>query len=72
MKLTLLRATSDALVITLNGRAPHETETQLIKAAGEAGVKWILPNEWSPDSTHEGMFLDVFIFQSKAATRKAI
>lgn len=27
-----------ALVITLSGHAPKETETQLINAAGEAGV----------------------------------
>jgi hypothetical protein len=37
----------DALVTTLSGHAPKETEMQLINAAGEAGVAWILPNEWS-------------------------
>ena len=57
----------DALVITLSGRTPHETEPQLINAAGEAGVKWILPNEWSPDTTNEAMVKDVFMFQSKGA-----
>lgn len=35
----------DALVITLSGQTPKETEMQLINAAGEAGVTWILPNE---------------------------
>ncbi|KAK9234603.1 hypothetical protein V1525DRAFT_412531 [Lipomyces kononenkoae] len=62
----------DALVITLSGHTPKETEQQLINAAGEAGVAWILPNEWSPDSANEGLVKDVFIFQPKVATRKAI
>ena len=55
----------DALVITLSGHTPKETESQLIDAAGEAGVPWILPNEWSPDTTNEALVKDVFIFQSK-------
>ena len=55
----------DALVITLSGHTPKETEMQLINAAGEAGVAWILPNEWSPDTANEALIKDVFIFQSK-------
>lgn len=55
----------DALVITLSAQIPKETEMQLINAAGEAGVGWILPNEWSPDTANEAMVKDVFPFQSK-------
>jgi hypothetical protein len=55
----------DALVITLSGHAPKETELQLIAAAGEAGVAWILPNEWSPDTANEALVRDVFVFQPK-------
>ena len=55
----------DALVITLSGHTPKETETQLINAAGEAGVPWILPNEWSPDTANEAMVKDVVMFQPK-------
>lgn len=55
----------DALVITLSSHTPKETENQLINAAGEAGVAWILPNEWSPDTANEAMVKDVFVFQSK-------
>lgn len=55
----------DALVITLSGQTPSEIETKLIHAAGEAGVKWIMPNEWSPDTTHEELVKDVFVFASK-------
>lgn len=61
----------DGLIITLSGRSSiEETEAKLIHAAAEAGVKWILPNEWSPDPTHEGFLNDLgFLFQPKANTR---
>ncbi|KAI9714182.1 MAG: hypothetical protein M1828_001197 [Chrysothrix sp. TS-e1954] len=62
----------DALVITLSGFTPKETGDQLIHAAGEAGVPWILPNEWSPDTANEQLVKDVSMFQPKVATRKAI
>lgn len=62
----------DALVITLSNSVPKETEMQLINAAGEAGVAWILPNEWSPDTANEAMVKDVFLLQPKVDTRKAI
>lgn len=56
----------DALVITLSGYTPKGTEEQIINAAGEAGVAWILPNEWSPDTANEEMVKDVFVFQPKS------
>ena len=55
----------DALVVTLSGYTPQETELRLITAAGEAGVAWILPNEWSPDTANEALVRDVFVFQPK-------
>ena len=55
----------DALVVTLSGHVSKEAETLLINAAGEAGVGWILPNEWSPDTANEALVKDVFIFQPK-------
>lgn len=36
----------DALVITLSVFAPKDTEDKLIKAAADANVPWVLPNEW--------------------------
>lgn len=36
----------DVLIITLHVMAPPESQTRLIDAAVEAGVKWIIPNEW--------------------------
>lgn len=55
----------DALVITLGGFAPKEVQDSLIDAAGEAGVPWIFPNEWSPDTAHEGLVKDVAMFAPK-------
>jgi uncharacterized protein YbjT (DUF2867 family) len=56
----------DALVIISSNRTPEETNMQLIKAAGEAGVAWILPNEWAPDTANEALVEDVFVFQPKS------
>jgi hypothetical protein len=55
----------DALIITLSAFTPEETARQLINAAGEAGVAWILPNEWSPDTANEGLIKDLFMFPPK-------
>lgn len=54
----------DAFIITVPGQAPKGTELALVKAAAEAGVKWIL-NEWSPDTMNEDLVRDVPIFQAK-------
>jgi hypothetical protein len=42
-----------------------DTQSKLIKAAGYAGVPWILPNEWSPDTANEDLNKDVAVFHSK-------
>lgn len=52
----------DALVITMGGHTPKEIHLALFNAAGEAGVSWIMPNEWSPDTANEGLIKDLFIF----------
>ncbi|KAK3112362.1 hypothetical protein LTR53_011450 [Teratosphaeriaceae sp. CCFEE 6253] len=62
----------DALVITLGTEAPPDTQSKLIHAAGEAGVPWILPNEWAPDTTNEGIVKDSFIFAKLAAAHGEI
>lgn len=55
----------DVLIITLSGYAPQGTEMRLVQAADEAGVRWILPNEWSPDTANQALVDDVFIFKPK-------
>ena len=42
----------DALVISLAADSPPEYQTKLIAAAAEAGVAWILPNEYGSDTAH--------------------
>lgn len=42
----------DVLIITMAVMAPPDTQNKLIEAAAEAGVQWILPNEWGSDTTH--------------------
>jgi hypothetical protein len=37
---------SDVLIITMAVTAPRDTQIKLIDAAVEAGVPWIMPNEW--------------------------
>jgi hypothetical protein len=55
----------DVLVITLPAFATPDTESKLVKAAGDAGIQWILPNEWCPDTANEGLIRDIAVFQSK-------
>ncbi|KXT15228.1 hypothetical protein AC579_1378 [Pseudocercospora musae] len=62
----------DALVITLSTVADHSQQGELIKAAAKAGVSWIMPNDWAPDTHHEGLVKDVFAFQDMVKTRKMI
>ncbi|PPJ49916.1 hypothetical protein CBER1_04694 [Cercospora berteroae] len=63
----------DALVITMNVFADQGNQLKaLFEAAGHAAVRWILPNEWSPDTADEGLVRDVAIFQKNVAARKLI
>ena len=54
----------EALVITLSAHA-REIQESLIRAAEDAKVQWVLPNEWSPDTEHEGLLKDVPMFTPK-------
>lgn len=36
----------DALIITMATTAPKDTQQKLVAAAKDAGVQWIVPNEW--------------------------
>jgi hypothetical protein len=55
----------DVLVITLPQLVTPDTQSKLIRAAGDARVPWILPNEWSPDTANEDLNRDVAVFRSK-------
>ncbi|KAF2858092.1 NAD(P)-binding protein [Piedraia hortae CBS 480.64] len=62
----------DALVITLGTFVPPETDKNIIEAAVKAKVRFILPNEWAPDTANEGLRKDVGAFAGKEPIRKKI
>jgi hypothetical protein len=62
----------DALVITLSGAVPKGTEEKLITAAGDAGVRWILPSDFAPDTSNHVLTEGVPVFEARVAIRKAI
>lgn len=62
----------DALIITMGVMAPKDSQPKLIQAAADASVPWVLPNAWSPDSTHDGLRKDVGIFEGQEAMKDLI
>ena len=62
----------DALIITLSGGAPKGTEEQLIRAAGEASVPWILPSDFTPDTANKVLTKGVPVFEARVAIHKVI
>ena len=62
----------EVLIITMAVMAPKETQPKLIDAAVEAGVKWIMPNEWGVDHTKEEMSKDTMMLDRFVAVRKYI
>lgn len=62
----------DCLVITLAVAAPPDTSTKLIDAASEAGVRWVLPNEWGEEYLDEAYNQDIMFAQAIVANRRVI
>lgn len=61
----------DALICTLSVRATNEAE-KLSRAAAEAGVKWILPNEFGNSKNNEQIEREIIIGVKKRQDRKLI
>ncbi|KAI1279780.1 putative oxidoreductase CipA [Xylaria sp. FL0933] len=62
----------DALVITLPGRAPKDTQGKLIEAAAEANVPFVMPNGWGIESTHPGLGEDTLLGPPALAAKKKV
>ncbi|KAF1993555.1 NAD(P)-binding protein [Amniculicola lignicola CBS 123094] len=62
----------DALIITMSVRAPPDQQQKLIRAAAEAGVPWVLPNEFGGDGTNEKVGKDIMIYEPKKKDRELI
>lgn len=45
----------EVLIITMSIRAPPESHAKLIDAAVEAGIRYIMPNEYGPDISDESI-----------------
>ena len=62
----------DALIITMGATAPSDQQAKLLQAAADAGIPWVLPNEWGVDSTNEGLLKDVVALQKAPEARNYI
>jgi len=62
----------DCLVITLSIFSPPDTQKKLVKAAADAKVPWVLPNEWGGDGSNEEVGRDIMIGVQKKAERDYI
>jgi hypothetical protein len=61
----------EALIITLAVSA-QALQDQLIRAAADANLPWILPNEWGFDTANEGMINDLGMSERVSAPRDLI
>ncbi|KAI1494276.1 CipA protein [Biscogniauxia mediterranea] len=62
----------DALIITMSINAPKENHSKLVKAAAEANVPYVLPNEWGVDSSKMPFGQDVLVGPGHVAILKQI
>lgn len=62
----------DALIITMSVLAPPDQQSKLIRAAAEAGVPWVVPNEFGNDGTNEAVGRDILIGPAKKQVRDLI
>lgn len=62
----------DALVITMSVLAPKETQLKLIEAAAAAGVPFVLPNAWCPDTQDEAFADDILMGEVQREARALI
>ncbi|KAK9452820.1 hypothetical protein V1511DRAFT_117742 [Dipodascopsis uninucleata] len=62
----------DVLIITMSVMAPRDSQIKLIDAAVEAGVKWIMPNEWGGDHSNVEVSKDALLYDRIAYVREYI
>ncbi|PVH69701.1 putative isoflavone reductase family protein [Cadophora sp. DSE1049] len=70
--LTTALTGQDILIITMSVTAPPTQEESLIRAAATAGVKYIMPNEWGHDFSHEGLAADTPLLGPKLAKNRKL
>lgn len=62
----------EVLIITMSVMAGRDNSAKLINAASEAGVKWVIPNEYGTDNTNESIGNDTKLGPPLRANRELI
>jgi hypothetical protein len=62
----------DVLVITMNTRAPGDSQIKLVEAAAAAGVPYVIPSDWCPPMTNEQFADDMLLGPNERAVRKRV
>ncbi|KAJ3125812.1 hypothetical protein HK098_008200 [Nowakowskiella sp. JEL0407] len=62
----------DALIITMGVTAPRDQSTKLIKAAADANVDWIVPNEFGFNDKDEKIEKETYVGIPKKSDRQLI
>ncbi|KAI1780723.1 NAD(P)-binding protein [Hypoxylon cercidicola] len=62
----------DALIITMDYRAPPDTQVKLVRAAAAAKVPFLLPNEWGSDRAEEAISQEALLGRSDLHVRKLV
>lgn len=62
----------EVLIITMNVHAPPDSQIKLIDAAAEAGVPYVMPNNWGCDTDIQPLSDETFIGAANRAVRKHI
>lgn len=62
----------DALIITMAVTAPPDTEEKLVRAAAEAGVPWIMTNDWGVDYTNPDLARDTMLGERRHKVHRLV
>ncbi|EXJ86667.1 hypothetical protein A1O3_03620 [Capronia epimyces CBS 606.96] len=62
----------EVLIITMAVTAPPDQEAKLIRAAAEAGVAWVMPNEWGLDPWNEALAQESYLGDARKKARDLI
>ena len=63
---------NEVLIITMATQAPKENQTRIVDAAKDAGISWVMPNEYGNDYTNERYAKDFLRTAGTFAVRQHI
>ncbi|KAF2716038.1 putative oxidoreductase CipA [Polychaeton citri CBS 116435] len=62
----------DVIIISLSVMAPRDTQSKLIQAAADAGVPFVIPNQWGGDSLNKKLGEDIILGKGYQAARDQV